>query len=385
MNTIYFDNSSTTPVDQNLLDIFVEETKMSWGNPSAVHSVGQKARAKLEEARLSCANLLGAGVSEIYFCGTATEANNLAIMGVIQERLKLQPDTKPHVLISALEHASVTEFDISSVCEVELIDVDENGVVKLDEIIGKIRPQTCLISMMKVSNEIGTIQPVEGISAMLKEINVVRKQKDLSPIYLHSDCVQAPLCIELDVEKLGVDMLVLSGHKIYSPKGVALLYVKKSTELSKIIFGGGQERGLRSGTQNVPAIAVFTQALIEAQKNRESFLTHTGNLKNQIIEYINNNHPEIILNGIKNQQAPHILHLTIPNKKSDELVMLFDLKGVCISSGSSCGSGALKETAISDLLHPDRVGGEVRISLGKQNTLEEVVEFCKVLSEIIGG
>jgi cysteine desulfurase len=385
MDTIYFDNASTTPVDSHLLELFVDETKEHWGNPSAIHSFGQKARASLETARLQCANLLGAGVSEIYFCGSATEANNLAIMGVVQERLKLQPNIKPHLLISVLEHASVAEFVTSSACDVELIDVDENGVVKLDEIIGKIRPQTCLISAMKVSNEIGTIQPVEEICLMLKMVNATRKEEGLLPLYLHSDCVQTPLFVELDVEKLGVDMMVVSGHKIYSPKGVALLYVKKSTELSRIIFGGGQERGLRSGTQNVPAIRVFTQALIEAQKNRESFIMHTRNLKNRIIEYINKNHPEIILNGGEKLQAPHILHLTIPNKKSDELVMLFDLKGICVSSGSSCSSGALKETSIGDLLHSDRVGGEVRISLGKQNTLEEVEKFCKILSEIIGG
>jgi cysteine desulfurase len=388
MNKIYFDNASTTQVDSHLFDLFVKETKIYWGNPSAVHSVGQKARASLEKSRLVCANLLGAGVSEIYFCGTATEANNLVIGGVVRDRIKKQPNSRSHILISALEHASVAEFMKNELCDVEIISIDENGVIKIDEIQGKIRPQTCLISVMRVSNEIGTIQPVQEINAMLKEINLARKEENLLPIYLHSDCVQAPLCMQLNVEKLGVDMMVLSGHKIYAPKGVALLYVKKTVELSTVVFGGGQERGLRSGTQNVPMISCFTQALLHAQNNRESFEKHTLRLKNHISEYIHNNHSEIIFNGDngdKNQQAPHILLLTIPNKKSDELVMLFDLKGICISSGSSCGSGALKETSVGDLLHPDRTGGEVRISLGKQNTLEEVVEFCKVLSEIISG
>jgi cysteine desulfurase len=385
MNNIYFDNASTTPVDSHFLDLFIEETKACWGNPSAVHGIGQKARASLEKSRLQCANLLGAGVSEIYFCGTATEANNLAISGVVRDRIKQKPESKPHILISALEHASVAEFGKDGSCDVEVIDIDENGVVKLEEIQGKIRPETCLISVMKVSNEIGTIQPIEEISVMLRDINLARKIKDLLPIYLHSDCVQASLCMELNVEKLGADLLVLSSHKIYAPKGVAMLYVKKTVELSQTIFGGGQERGLRSGTQNVPAISAFTQALVDAQNNRESFINHTQNLKDYIIDYFKENFQKIIFDGNISNQVSHILHLTIPDKKSDELVMMFDLKGVCVSSGSSCTSGAIKETSMSNLLHPDRIGGEVRISLGKQNTIEEVVEFCKILTEIIEG
>jgi cysteine desulfurase len=378
----YFDYAATTPVDPEILDVYIQTTREVWGNPSGSHRIAQKARAVLEKSRTRLAKLLHTRPLEIYFTSTATEANNIAIQGVISAHVS-QYKQRPHILISPLEHSSVSEFTTNPHCDTEIYNVQPNGVIHIDDIISRIRPETALICLMLVSNEIGTIQPVKELVDKIKIINKERHIQNLPRIYVHSDCVQASLYFSSDLSQLGVDFAVMSGHKLYAPRGAALLYVKEGTTLEKTIYGGGQERGLRSGTQNIAAIAALTKALELADKNRVHDTKHVLALRNRVLNSLSKSTPNIVINGDLALRIANNLHITIPNIDEDTLLHKLDLEGFAISAGSSCASGAHKKSTISKLLHPEIVGADLRITLGKQNTAEQVDAFCDTLSKVM--
>jgi cysteine desulfurase len=378
---IYLDNAATTKVDLEILDAYIAVNTEFWGNPSSTHQIGQKARATLEKARLSCAQLIGAKSQEIYFTATATETNNIGIQGVILESLKRT--TKPHILISPLEHSSVSDFTNYANVDVEVYTVKSSGVCEIENIISSIRDETVLICLMLVSNEIGTIQPVAELAKEIAKINSLRQIKNLPKIYLHSDCVQAPLYIDLDFHSMGVDMAVISGHKLYAPRGAAILYLKEGVKIHKSSYGGGQERDMRSGTEDVAGINCLATALVMANENRLVDSARARELRDGVVEYIKHNLPEVNINGDLVKRTPNNLHITVPGIDEDSLVLSLDLKGFAVSSGSSCTSGAHKKSKIASILGTGVIGADLRISLGKYNTEEEVKLFCVALHDTI--
>jgi cysteine desulfurase len=380
MNT-YLDHAATTKPDPEILDLFVATSLKYWGNPSATHLIGQKARASLEKSRIGCANLLGAKNQEIYFTGTATEANNLAIQGVVLEGQKRIP--KPHILISPLEHSSVSDFKNYPNTDVQTYPINPNGICDIDHIIPLIRDETILICLMLVSNEIGTIQPVKKLASEIEKINIVREQKNLPKIYLHSDCVQAPLYLEINFHELGVDLSIISSHKLYAPRGAAVLFIKNGTKIHKTIYGGGQEKSLRSGTEDISAIACFVRALELARDNRTIHSKKIQLLRDHIISFISKNLPTFKINGDLVERVANNIHITVPGVDEDSLLTLLDLKGFAMSSGSSCSSGSHRKSTISKLLKSQVIGADLRVTLGKDNTMKEVEQFCITLQAVI--
>jgi cysteine desulfurase len=378
---IYLDHAATTKPDSEILDLYIETSFKYWGNSSATHLIGQKARAVLEKSRLSCANLLGVKSQEIYFTGTATEANNIAIQGVILESLK--HNMKPHILISPLEHGAVSDFVNHPNSDLQVYPTRPNGVCDIQDILPLIRDETVLICLMLVSNEIGTIQPVKDLTNAIKEINVQRKENKLPQIWIHSDCVQAPLYISLNFRDLGVDMAVISGHKLYAPRGAAMLYIRGSVKIQKSIYGGGQEKGLRSGTENLPVIVCFTKALQRANLNRTTDSSNIRKIRDYLVSFIVTELPNVHINGDMIQRIPNNLHITIPGVSEDSIVMALDLRGFAVSSGSSCTSGAQKKSNMSDILSLGLIGAGLRITLGKCNTIQEIELFCIALKDCI--
>jgi cysteine desulfurase len=454
MNRVYLDNSASTPVDRQVMSLYVDNYVDNFGNPSSVHSFGQKARADIERARLVFADVLDCSSQEIIFCGSATEANNIAISGVIASALSSQARSgiqnnnvfvgnsipsqdgieneaikntfsvnelgkqekqndhgfqiesgmskplesnkklsfesiistsmdsmikKPHVLFSSIEHASVADFVHHPDADVETFGVLPNGVADLEDLFSKIRPETVLISLMLVNNEIGTIQPVQKLAKRLQILNQNREHK----ILLHCDGVQSVLWMKLNLRESGFDFFTLSSHKIYAPKGAAVLYIKKDVAVSKTIFGGSQEKGLRSGTQNTQAIVAFAEAMKIAQSDMSADTENVAKLQTYILDFVTKNIPNAILNGDKVLRTPNNIHFTFPDFDQDILLTKLDLAGFAVSAGSSCSSGANEPSHIPKLLHPDTTGADLRVTLGKQNTMEEVVAFCMQLKEIL--
>ena len=377
----YLDYAATTPVDPEVLEVFVRATTETWGNPSGLHQTSQKAKARLESARSQIASLLHIRPLEIYFTSTATEANNIAIQGIIGNNLGR--DNKPHILISSLEHSSVADFIHFDVCDAEVYQVAQNGIVSVDQIIQKIRDNTVLICLMLVSNEIGTIQPVKELTEKIKIINLHRQTHNLPQIYIHCDCVQAPLYIDLDMSDLGVDLAVISGHKLYAPKGSALLYIRENTEIKKTVYGGGQEQDMRSGTQNIAAIMAFAKALEIATKNRQKDTEQVARLQKLLIKEVYDKIPSAIINGDIDSRIPNNIHFTVPKVEETDLLMKLDLAGFAVSAGSSCSSGAHSHSKISQLLHPEISGGDIRVTIGKWTTEDDIRSFVISLAGIV--
>lgn len=378
---VYLDHAATTPVDPEILQYYTLIAEQTWGNPSSVHRIGQKARSVLEKARMKCASILRVRSREIYFTASATEANNIAIQGLLLKSSKKV--TRPHILISALEHNSVSDFTNHPDAEVEIYPVKPSGIADIDTILSFVKDDTILISLMLVSNEIGVIQPIKELVEKIQQINVIRVAQKLHEIYIHSDCVQAPLYIDLDLKQLGVDFAVISAHKLYAPKGAAVLYIKNDVKIQKTVYGGGQEKGLRSGTQDISAIASLAYGLDLAQKNVVKSGTEIKKFRDCIIYFVQINIPQACINGDLLNRAANNIHITIPEVDESSLLMALDLKGFGVSAGSSCSSGSNKKSNISKILNSNIEGADIRITLGKNNTSEEVKLFCKTLQELV--
>lgn len=377
----YLDHAATTPIDPEILQHYIATLEQAWANPSSTHNVGQKARSVLEKARIRCANILGVESKEVYFTGSATEANNIVIQGILLEGSKKV--ARPHALISVLEHSSVSDFINYPNAEVEIYPVKFNGICDIDTILSSVKDETILISLMLVSNEIGTIQPVSELTKKIQQLNLIRAKKGLPKIYVHSDCVQAPLYIDLDLKQTGIDFAVISAHKLYAPKGAAILYIKNDVKIQKTIYGGGQEKNLRSGTQDVSAIVGLAESLDLAQKNVINDSAKIKKLRDYIVDFIQINMTLANINGDLLNRVPNNIHVTIPKIDENSLLMSLDLKGFAVSAGSSCASGANKKSNISKILNSGVDGADIRITLGKNNTKEEIVSFCKALQESV--
>ncbi|MFA6254737.1 MAG: aminotransferase class V-fold PLP-dependent enzyme [Patescibacteria group bacterium] len=374
---IYFDHSATTPVAPQVLKEMLPYFSETFGNASSIHIHGQTAMAKVDEAREIVADFLGSKTSEVFFTSGATESDNLVILGL----------AKPgeHIITTRIEHPAILEpcreMEKRGV-EVTYIGVSNKGLVSVDDIKQAIKENTRLISVMYVNNEIGTIQSIVEIGELVKEEN--RKRKSENRIYFHTDAVQAANYCEMNVDKLGVDLLSLSGHKIYGPKGIGVLYKRAGTPLSPIQFGGHQEKGLRPGTLNVPGIIGLGKAVELITQDQESN-KKIKKLSDKLIAGVLKNIPNTQVNGDLEKRVPSNAHFSFKGVEGESMLLLLDQEGIAVSTGSACSSGSLEPSHVLMSLGMDPLlaHGSLRITLGKFNTEKDVDYLLEVLPRIV--
>lgn len=367
MQKIYLDNAATTQMDKEVLRAMEPFFCNTFGNASSLHSFGQEASKAVEDSREKIANFLNCKSEEIVFTSGATEANNIAIQGLVKEG--------DHIITTSIEHPAVLEtcqYLEKKGAEVTYIKPQPDGVIKVEDVEKEIRNNTVLISIMYANNEIGTIQPIE-------EIGRVIKGKD---IIFHTDAVQAAGYLNMDVEKLNVDLLSLSGHKIYGPKGIGVLFVKKGTKVQKIQHGGHQEFKVRPGTLNVPGIVGLGKA-IELVKDRDN--SKIKELRDYVWKLIQEKIDNIKLNGSLEQRLPNNLNVSIIGVEGEALLLGLDIANIAVSTGSACSSGSLEPSHVlmSLGLSHEESHGSLRISLGKENTQEEIEYFVENLVGLV--
>lgn len=370
----YLDNAATTPVDPRVFRAMRPYFCEEFGNPMSVHTPGQKALRAVDKARQEAAGFLNCLGQEVVFTSGATESNNLAVKGVIQG---YHGRKKPHVITSAIEHHCVLEtvqnLEKSGLIEADYIRPRPDGVIKAADVAGKIKENTCLISIMYVNNEIGTIQPVAEIG---------RKK---GRAIFHTDAVQAINYLDCDVNKLNVDLLSFSGHKIYGPKGIGALFVKQGTPLKQIQQGGAQEGGLRAGTHNVPGIVGLGKAVELIRQEGQKDYKKVEKLRNRLWRGIRDKIGKIKLNGSMEKRIPNNLNVSFKNIEGEGILISLDLAGIAASTGSACSSGSLEPSHVMMALENDplRAHSSVRFSLGRFNTEEDVDFVLEKLPPII--
>ena len=374
MKRIYFDNSATTQTHEDVAKIMVEYMTEKYGNPSSIHSFGREAHKAVEEARSQLAALLGANSNEIFFTSGGTEADNLAIKGIAFANRK----KGNHIITTAIEHHAVLhtcEFLEKEGFVVTYLPVDENAMVSLEDVKKAITDKTILISIMYANNEVGTIQPIRQIGELCKE----------KGIYFHTDAVQAVGAYPVNVNDDHIDLLSLSGHKFNGPKGIGALYVRRGVRIGSIQKGGGQERGMRAGTENVPGIIGLGKAAEIAGAELNEKINKLTALREKLIEGIIARIPDIKLNGHRSLRLPGNVNFSFLYVEGESLLLNLDLKGIAASSGSACTSGSLDPSHVllaMGLTH-EVAHGSLRLSLGRNNT-EADVDYClEVLPEIL--
>lgn len=374
---IYFDYAAATPMDRGVVKAMEPYFFDDFYNPSATYLAARDSKKKLEEIRRRIAMVLGAKPAEVVFTAGATEANNLAIQGVMNQ----YPEAE--VIVSALEHESVLEpARLFTAIE---IPANKQGIVRLDELAGLISDKTVLVSVMLVNNELGTVQPIREIAIMLQKIRTNRHlDGNRLPIYLHTDSAQAGNYFDLHVGRLGIDLLSLNGGKIYGPKQSGILYVKAKVALKPLIVGGGQEFGLRSGTENVAAAAGLAYALESAALKRQDEAKRVTKLR----ELFENDLAQLVLgaviNGSKNRRAPHIISLTIPGVDNERLMMELDERGIQCASGSACSAAREEASHVLSAiwLSPSEARSTLRFSLGRQTEETDIKKAVRVLADL---
>lgn len=373
---VYLDNSATTPVDPRVAAAMTRAVVQNFGNPSSVHGFGQQARAAVDRARREVAALIGAKQNEIVFTSGGTEANNLAIRGLCEAAT----DHGRHIITSVIEHPSV-----AGVCaemekrgwEVTRLPVYRNGIVRVEDLAAAIRPDTVLITIMLANNEIGTIQPVREIGALVGE----RRAAGQKYLWLHTDAVQAAGRLALNVDELGVDLLTISGHKLYAPKGAGALYVRRGVRLHGQNIGGHQERERRAGTENVPGIVAFGEAAKLAREEIDERSRHDRALRDKFESAVRDRIGDIVMNGDREQRLAHLSNISFRFIEGEGLLINLDLEGVAVSTGSACSSGTLEPSPVIRALGVDDelARGSIRFSFGKDNTEADVDYAIEVL------
>ena len=374
MNKVYLDHSSTTKTDDDVAKLMVEYMTCHFGNPSSVHSFGRAARKAIEEAREKIACCIGAEPNEIIFTSGGTEADNLAIRGVVYANKK----RGNHIITSAIEHHAVMDTCKSlerDGYQVTYVPVDEFGMVSVEDVKKAITDQTILISVMHANNEVGTIQPIKEIGALARE----------KGIHFHSDTVQSIGKIPVDVNELNIDLLAISAHKFYGPKGIGCLYMRKGSRMLPITFGGAQERKRRPGTENVPGIVGFAMAIEKTVNTIGEQAPHQAGLRDKLIRGLMDKIEHVKLNGHPTARIPNNVNLSFQFIEGESLLLSLDMKGIAASSGSACTSGSLdpSHVLLAMGLSHEIAHGSLRMTLGKDNTEEQVDYVIEVLPEIV--
>lgn len=374
MDIRYFDNSATTRVKKEVFESMVPYLTMEYGNPSSIYTIGRNAKRAIENARKQVAELIKCKPEEIYFTSCGSESDNTAIKGIAYS----SKYKGKHIITSKIEHPAV--LNSCKALEkrgynITYLNIDKDGIVDISELSNSINKDTILISIMLANNEIGTIQPIEQISKIAKYNNIL----------VHTDAVQAAGNIEIDVNKLGVDMLSISGHKIYAPKGIGALFVKSNIDFERFMDGGHQERDKRSGTENVAEIVGFGKACQIASRNIKEYKEKLAKLRNYCLENIKNNIDGIRINGTMEKRLPGNLNISFEGIDSGDLLLKLDEVGICASGGSACSS---REASLSHVLTaigvPSQVAkGSIRFTFGDYNTKEDVDYLVNNLIRIV--
>ena len=374
MSIYYFDNSATTKVKKEVIDEMIPYFSEEYGNPSSIYSLGRNSKKAIEKARKQLADLIGCKKNEIYFVGSGTEADNMAIKGIAYKN----QHKGNHIITSKIEHLAVLEsckFLEKQGFEITYLNVDKNGFIDLNELRNTIREDTILISIMFANNEIGTIEPIEDIAEIAKSKNII----------FHTDAVQAVGNVKIDVKKMNIDMLSISSHKIYGPKGVGALYISENIEIEKFLNGGHQEKNIRASTENVPGIVGFGKAAEMVNSDLDNHIRKLKELKNYYVENIITTIPDTKINGAVNARLPGNSNISFKNINSSDLLLELDNSGICASGGSACNS---KEPTPSHVLNAigvesEWINGAIRVTFGDFNTKEEVDYLIKNIAESV--
>lgn len=374
MKKIYLDNNATTPIHPEVLDAILPYLKDEFGNPSSIHWAGRNTRRGVDDAREKTAKLLNCDASEIIFTSCGSEGNNLAIKGIAESKR----DKGNHIITTKVEHPAVlstckylqkTGFDVT------YLDVDSEGMLDLDQLKKAITPKTILITIMFANNETGVIFPIEEIGNIAKGHNIP----------FHTDAVQAAGKIPIDVKKMNIDLLTISGHKLYAPKGVGALYVKRGVRLTPLIHGGHQERNRRGGTENVAGIVALGKASEIAQRDMPEEIKHVAALRDRFQKGLMDRISHVRLNGHPTKRTPNTLNLSFEYAEGESLLLNLDMKGIAASSGSACTSGTLEPSHVLVAMGVplEASHSSVRFSIGRGNTVEDIDYVIEVMPAMV--
>ena len=380
MRKVYLDHSATTPVDPRVVEAMLPYLTEKFGNASSVHLFGQEARAAVDRARRQLASLIGARANEIVFTSGGTESNNLAIRGICD----IAEARGRHLITSAIEHPSVRgtlDFLEKRGWNVTRLPVYDDGLVRFEDVRAAIRPDTVLISVMMANNEIGTIQPVAEIGALVR----AERERGRRHLWFHTDAVQAAGRLPINVEALGCDLLSLSAHKLYAPKGTGALFNRRGVRLLAQQVGGHQERERRAGTESVANIVAFGAAAEFAQRQMYKRNEQTERLRNRFESEVATRIDEIVFNGNREHRLPHLSNISFRFIEGEGLLIHLDMQGVAVSTGSACSSGTLEPSPVIRALGRDEelARGAIRFSFGKDNRDEDVDYVLEVLARAV--
>jgi cysteine desulfurase len=371
---IYLDYNATTPLAPEVLEVMMPFLREEFGNPSSIHSFGQRAKAALYNAREQVANLIGASPTEVLFTSGGTEADNLAILGVLEGA----EGGRRHLITSSVEHHAVlnTMKALSKKgWPVTFLKVDREGRVPPEELEKALKPETLLVSIIHANNETGVIQPIAELC----------QQSHRAGAYFHTDAVQSTGKIPVAVKTLGVDLLSLSGHKIYGPKGTGALYVHRGVKFRPMFRGGGQERARRPGTENMAGLVGLGRAAQLAGDGLDESASRNGALRDRLTKEVLRRVPGSRVNGAKAERTPNTVNLSFEAVEGETLIIALDLKGCAVSTGAACSSGTVEPShvLIAMGLSPEQVQGSIRVSLGKYTTEEEIDRFVEALQTVV--
>lgn len=372
MERIYLDHNATTPVRQEVRDKMLPFYGELFGNPSSAHSFGQEVKVPLEEARQRIAGQLGASTAQIVFTSGGTESDNYAIKGVAFAA------EKGHIITALTEHPAVLQtvsWLAKKGFDATYLEVDSKGLVDPDDLRKALRPDTILVSIMHVNNEVGTIQPIEELGAITREAGV----------YFHTDAVQSFGKLPTNVDELNVDLLSVAAHKIYGPKGVGALYIRKGTRIDPLIIGGAQEKRRRSGTENIAGIVGFGEAIVLAEAEREEVYERLTLLRQKLVQGIGERIPEVVINGDPERNFPSTVSASVSHVEGESLLLSLDMEGIAVSTGSACSSGSLEPSHVLVAMGIDTVlaQGTLRFSMGRGTTQAEIDHLLDVFPPIV--
>jgi cysteine desulfurase len=372
---IYFDHNATTPVDPLVVEVMIRALTEDFGNPSSVHYFGQQAKARVDDARGSIAALIGAEPSEVVFTSGGTEADNFAIRGAAEA---LEPSGRRHLITSGIEHEAVLNtFKALGKrgWKITMLPVDASGILAPDALRAAMTDDTALVSLMHANNEIGTIQPVAALAAIAHERGAV----------FHTDAVQSAGKIPVDVRALGADLLSLSAHKFYGPKGIGALWIRRGTRMVPFLMGGRQERSRRASTENVPGIMGMGVAAGLARRKLADEATRVGALRDRLEQRILTTVPRTAVNGARDPRVPNTTNISFERVEAESLLIALDLEGIAVSTGSACSSGTLEPSHVLRAmgLPAHRTQSSIRFSLGAANTEEQIDRVTGLLPRVV--
>jgi cysteine desulfurase len=374
MRQVYLDYSATTPVKEEVMQEMIPYFTKMYGNPSSLYTIGAASREAIDKARFQVANLINAQDKEIFFTSSGTEADNWAILGVA-DVLKNKGN---HIITTKIEHHAILhscEYLKKHGYEVTYLDVDSEGIVDPEELEKAITDKTILISIMLVNNEIGTIEPIKELAAIAKKHGIV----------FHTDAVQALGNVHLDVKDLGVDLMSISAHKIYGPKGIGALYIRKSVKLSNYMHGGAQESKKRAGTENLPGIVGFGKAAEVATENLDQHIKKVSELRDYFVNQVMNKIQNVTINGSTEHRHPGNANLTFEYIEGEAMLLYLDMKGISVSTGSACSSASLVPSHVLSALDIpiEKIHGSLRFTIGDPTTKEDIDYVVENLTEVV--